>query len=76
MARLINNLCFAYAGNVSNEEIIDIFEGFLLPRRKDVDLSKENVRLYVRERFLESMRKLFNLEFEHLKRYQNTYGSL
>ena len=28
MARLINNLCFAYAGNVSNEEIIDIFEGF------------------------------------------------
>lgn len=65
-----------YSGNMANEEILDIFEGLLLPYSKDIDLTKEDQRLYVRERFLDSAQKIFRMQYDHVKRYEATYGTL
>ncbi len=69
-------ICALYAGDMSNEEVLDAFEGLLVTYREDIDLTKEDQRLYARERFLDSLQKIFRMQYENMKRYQNTYGTL
>ena len=74
--RAISMICLVYSGEVSNEEILDMVEGLTLCYREDIDLNDEDQRLYARNRYLSSMHKLFKLEFDNMKRYENTYGTL
>ncbi|MCR5775720.1 MAG: hypothetical protein K6G42_11610, partial [Lachnospiraceae bacterium] len=66
----------SYAGEMSNEEILDIFEGLLITHRADIDMSDEKQRNYARERYLDSAAKIFRMEYEHMKRYEKTYGTI
>ena len=74
--RLSGMICCQYAGDLSDDEVLEIFEGLLITYRTDVDLQDEKQRLYARERFLNSLAAVFRMEYENMKRYQNTYGTL
>ena len=76
LSRLIIPLCTSYGDNMSDDEIYEMVEGLVLPYRKELDLNNEETRLYVRERFLESLNKMFRIQVENMVRYQNTYGTL
>ena len=74
--RLPAMICTQYAGDLTNEEVLDIFEGLMITYRTDINLNDNDQRLYARERFLNSLAALFRMEYENMKRYQNTYGTL
>ncbi len=76
ITRIINEIALYLGGDMSNEEIKDIFDGLLITYRNDIDLTKEDQRIYARERFLDSLAKIYRMEYENMKRYENTYGSL
>ena len=76
ITRIPMEICLNYAGTMSNEEILDIFEGLLLTYRNDIDMNDDAQRLYAKNRFLDSMGKLFRMEYENMKRFENTYGTL
>ena len=74
--RMAKKFCILYGTGMSNEEIIDVFDGLLLTYHENIDLNKEDQRLYARERFLDSLQKIFRMEYDCLKKYENTYGTL
>lgn len=65
-----------YGEGMPEEEILEIFEGFFLCERTDIDLHNEEQRLYARKRWLDSAQKLFMMEYNNVKRYEKTYGTL
>ena len=77
LSRLSNCMVMMYAGDLSDEELCDIYEGLTLTYRNDMDLkNNEQLRQYARTRWLNSMQKLFRLERDHVKRFESTYGTL
>ena len=74
--RITKVLALQYVGNKSNEEMFDMFEGLILLQKADIDMKDPAQRLYARERFLDSLGKLFTLQYENMKRYESTYGTL
>ena len=76
ISRMVFEACTIYHEGVSDDELVEIFEGLTLTERTGIDLNQKDQRLYARERFLDSAAKLFRLQRDALKRYQNTYGTL
>ncbi|MBQ9444400.1 MAG: hypothetical protein IJU43_08895 [Lachnospiraceae bacterium] len=76
LQRMYTNLVLDFYKGYSNAEILDVFDGLLLTKQTDIDLKNEEQRKYARERYLDSLEKLFRMEYENMKRYENTYGTL
>jgi hypothetical protein len=51
-------------------------EGFTLARDHKIDLKDPEVFAYVKSRWLDSAAKLFHIEYNAVKRYESTYGTL
>ncbi|MCR5233841.1 MAG: hypothetical protein K6E53_08025, partial [Lachnospiraceae bacterium] len=76
LQRFMTDVVISLAGNMSDEEILEIFESLTMTQRVEMDLTQEDQRLYARERFLDSLAKLYKIEYENLKRFEHTYGTL
>ena len=74
--RLLWPLVKQYGAGMSREEILDMVDGLLLPQKENLDMNDDTVRNYVRDRWLDSMQKLYLMEYDYLKRYESTYGTL
>ena len=76
MQRIAIEVIGNYGGTMSDEEILDVFEGLTLRYRTTLDMSKDENAKYVKDRFFASVTKLFRMELENMKRFENTYGNL
>lgn len=68
--------CVVYGRSMSDEEILDMAEGLMVMHRNDIDMNDEAQRQYARDRYLDSLAKIFRLQYENTKRFENTYGTL
>ncbi len=69
------NMIFYNMGlEVPNEEILEIFEGFVIAQNMKVKTPEDFA--YAKKRWLNSAKKMFYLEYNAVKRMESTYGSL
>lgn len=74
--RIINGLVFAYGKDLPEEEILEIIEGFNVINENKLDENDPKILAYAKQRWLDSSRKLFYLEYNAVKRFESTYGTL
>ncbi len=74
--RIINELTHTYGTDIPSEEIAEIIDGFDVIKQGKLDEKDPKVIAYARQRWLESMKKLFYLEYNSIKRFESTYGTL
>ncbi len=74
--RVVFNLVFTYRNRVPMEEIMEIIEGFTVAQSGRIDMNDPLAASYARQRWLDSMKKLFYLEYNSVKRFESTYGTL
>ena len=74
--RIINSLVFAYRNNLPEEEILEIVDGLNVIAVNKLDVNDPKIFAYAKQRWLDSVKKLFYLEYNSMKRYENTYGTL
>ena len=75
-ARLITDLVYSFGAESSGEELKDIIEGLLVGQKGGLNLEDEKDWAYARERWISSVRKLYELEYNSVARFERTYGSL
>ncbi|MBO6215904.1 MAG: hypothetical protein J6N76_10335, partial [Lachnospiraceae bacterium] len=59
---------------MSDDEAMEIFEGFNIANWKDYDPNDEQQVKEAEDRYLRSLAKYFKMEYEHHMRFLNTYG--
>jgi hypothetical protein len=74
--RIITDLATLYGIDIPAEEIAEIVDGFTVIKDGKLDEKDPKVIAYAKQRWLESMKKLFYLEYNCVKRFESTYGTL
>ncbi len=75
-SRMVNNLFFTYGSTVPQKEFMEMIKGFLIVNDKSLDMNNDKDREYAKNRWLDSASKLFKLQYNYVKKYEMTYGSL
>ena len=74
--RLMGDIVFLLGDEASEDEIIDIFDGLLIGSKGGLDLNDEKQWAYAKDRWIKSVKKLYDLESAAMFKYEQTYGSL
>ena len=76
LSRFAGDLARVWSDDNSEEELIDMMEGLTLTFREDLNMDDEATYQYARTRWLKSVKKMFDLLYNNVKRYERTYGTL
>lgn len=74
--RIVNSLVVNYGADLPVEEVLEIAEGFTVIQKEKLDVNNKAEFAYAKKRWLDSAKKLFYLEYNAVKRFENTYGKL
>ena len=74
--RLMGDIVFLLGDEASEEEIMDMFDGLLIGQKGELDLNDEKQWEYAKNRWLRSVKKLYDLETAAVLKYEQTYGAL
>ena len=58
------------------DELEDIVEGLIFSKKYDLDMKDEKVKEYVKERWLNSAKRIYEIWQMNMKKFENTYGTL
>lgn len=74
--RMICSLAVNYGRDLPIQEILEMADGFTVMQNPRLDMTKKEDLAYAKQRWLQSARKLFYLEYNAVKRFESTYGTL
>ena len=75
-ARVLLSIVVLYGKDLPKDEVLEMFDDFNAVGKYKLDLNNEDQYEYARKRWLSGAKKLFKMEYDSLKRFESTYGSL
>ena len=74
--RFIPDLAMTLSDHISDEEILDMVDALTYYSRPEAKIADPETAQYARNRWLRAAEKIFRLQYDELKRYERTYGTL